>query len=138
MPVMRFEASIIPLRVPLALKLERLSFKTTRERLIERVLNDRQTIETRAQGLSSAIADSGSSQVLSWAHSRKSQFLQDNSRQITVFSKTSYKTEALGSHFLAGGRLDLSWNHTSHPTLVLLDPACFRANTLSFAADLSF
>ena len=31
------------------------------------------------------------------------------------------------SHFLAGGRLDLSWNHTSHPTLVLLDPACFRA-----------
>ena len=53
MPVMRFEASIIPLRVPLALKLEleRLGFKTTRERLIERVLegqNDRQTIETRA------------------------------------------------------------------------------------------
>ena len=31
------------------------------------------------------------------------------------------------SHFLAGGRLDLSWNHTSHPTLVLLDPECFRA-----------
>ena len=31
-------------------------------------------------------------------------------------------------------RLNLSWSHTSHPTLVLLDPACFHATTLSLVA----
>ena len=36
---------------------------------------------------------------LSRVHSRKSQFLQDNSRQITVFSRTSHKTEAPNHSF---------------------------------------
>ncbi|EDR05933.1 uncharacterized protein LACBIDRAFT_329454 [Laccaria bicolor S238N-H82] len=43
-------------------------------------------------------------------------FFQDKSQNGPAKSQ-------FGSHFLAGGRLDLSWNHTS-PTLVL-DPECF-------------